>query len=82
MAASAPTTIYSLIVPAKRNDVDPRTWLAYVLARINDHKASRLDELLLVELGACTVNHQTPRFSAGGYQYTVMHRDIRHLVRD
>ncbi|WP_431285014.1 IS66 family transposase [Humitalea sp. 24SJ18S-53] len=38
--------IYSLIVTAKLNDVDPRAWLADVLARIADHPASRLDELL------------------------------------
>ena len=38
--------IYSLIVTAKLNDVDPRAWLADVLARIGDHRASRLDELL------------------------------------
>jgi len=38
--------IYSLIVTAKLNDIDPRAWLADVLARINDHPASRLHELL------------------------------------
>jgi hypothetical protein len=38
--------MYSLIVSAKLNDVDPRAWLADVLARIADHPASRLDELL------------------------------------
>jgi transposase len=38
--------IISLIVTAKLNDVDPRAWLADVLARIADHPASRLDELL------------------------------------
>ncbi len=38
--------IYSLIVTARLNDVDPRPWLADVLARIGDHKASKLDELL------------------------------------
>jgi len=38
--------MYSLIVTAKLNDVDPRAWLADVLARIADHPASRLDELL------------------------------------
>jgi hypothetical protein len=38
--------IYSLIVTAKLNDVDPRAWLADVLARIADHPASRLDEFL------------------------------------
>ena len=38
--------MYSLIVTAKLNDVDPRAWLADVLGRISDHPASRLDELL------------------------------------
>jgi transposase len=38
--------MYSLIVTAKLNDVDPRTWLADVLARIGDHPASKLDALL------------------------------------
>ena len=38
--------MYSLIVTAKLNDVDPRAWLADVLRRIADHPASRLHELL------------------------------------
>lgn len=38
--------IYALITTAKLNDIDPRAWLANVLARIADHPASRLDELL------------------------------------
>jgi transposase len=38
--------MYSLIVPAKLNGVDPRTWLPDVLARIADHPVRRLDELL------------------------------------
>jgi transposase len=38
--------MYSLIVTAKMNDIDPQAWLADVLARINDHPASKLDELL------------------------------------
>ncbi|HEY0184339.1 MAG TPA: transposase, partial [Rhodopila sp.] len=38
--------VYSLIVTAKLNDVDPRVWLADVLRRIADHPASRLHELL------------------------------------
>ena len=38
--------VYSLIVTARLNDVDPRAWLADALARIGDHPASRLDELL------------------------------------
>lgn len=38
--------MYSLIVTAKLNDIDPQAWLADVLARIAEHPASRLDELL------------------------------------
>lgn len=38
--------MYSLIVTAKLNDVDPPAWLADVLRRIGAHSASRLDELL------------------------------------
>ena len=38
--------MYSLIVTAKLNDVDPRAWLADVLTRINDHPAAHLHELL------------------------------------
>ncbi len=38
--------LYSLIVTAKLNDVDPQAWLADVLARIAGHPAQELDELL------------------------------------
>ena len=38
--------MYSLIVTAKMNDIDPQAWLADVLARIASHPVSRLDELL------------------------------------
>ena len=38
--------MYSLIVTAKLNDVDPQAWLADVLARIAEHPAQKLDELL------------------------------------
>jgi transposase len=38
--------MYTLIATAKLNDINPQTWLAGVLARIADHPASRLDELL------------------------------------
>ena len=38
--------IYSLIESAKLNDIAPQAWLADVLARIADHPASRLAELL------------------------------------
>jgi transposase len=38
--------MYSLIVTAKMNDVDPQAWLADVLARLPDMTLSRLPELL------------------------------------
>ena len=38
--------MYSLIVTAKFNDVDPHAWLADVIERINDIPVSRLHELL------------------------------------
>ncbi len=38
--------IYTLIITAKLNGVDPRAWLADVLRRIADHPAPRLHELL------------------------------------
>jgi transposase len=36
----------TLITTAKMNDIDPQAWLADVLARIAEHPAHRLDELL------------------------------------
>jgi transposase len=38
--------MYSIIVTAKMNDIDPQAWLADVLARIAEHPVQRLDELL------------------------------------
>jgi transposase len=38
--------MYSLIITAKMNGVDPQAWLADILARIAGHPAHRLDELL------------------------------------
>ena len=38
--------IYTLIQTAKLNDVDPHAWLANVLARLQDHPAKRIDELM------------------------------------
>jgi transposase len=38
--------MYSLIVSAKMNDIDPQAWLADILARIAEHPAKRIDELL------------------------------------
>ena len=44
--------MYSLIVTAKMNGVDPQAWLADILARIADHPAHRLDDLLPWRWGA------------------------------
>jgi transposase len=38
--------IYTLIESAKLSDVDPQAWLADVLARLQDHPARRIAELL------------------------------------
>ncbi len=38
--------MYSLIVTAKMNDIDPQAWLANVLARMPGILVSRLPELL------------------------------------
>jgi transposase len=38
--------IYTLIATAKLNDVDPQAWLADVLARLPDHPAKRISDLL------------------------------------
>ena len=38
--------MYTLIQTARLNDVDPQAWLADVLARINEHSAHKLDEVL------------------------------------
>jgi transposase len=44
--AERAAAIYTLIETAKLNDVDPRAWLADVLARLPDHPARRIRELL------------------------------------
>jgi transposase len=38
--------MYTLIVTAKMNNVDPQAWLADVLSRIAEHPAQKLEELL------------------------------------
>jgi transposase len=38
--------IYTLIETAKLNDIDPQAWLTDVLARLQDHPAKRIAELL------------------------------------
>jgi transposase len=38
--------IYTLVETCKLNDVDPQAWLADMLARLPDHPAKRIDQLL------------------------------------
>jgi len=38
--------MYSLIVTAKMNDIDPQAWLADVVVGITEHTVQKLDELL------------------------------------
>ena len=38
--------VYTLIETAKFNGIDPQAWLADVLARLPDHPAKRIGELL------------------------------------
>ena len=38
--------VYTLIETAKFNGIDPQAWLADVLARIADHPAKRIGDLL------------------------------------
>ena len=38
--------VYTLIHSCKLNDVNPQTWLAFVLAKLPDHPAKAIDELL------------------------------------
>src|SRR5579863_10438138 len=45
-AGERAAVMYSLIVTAKMNDIDPQAWLADVLARIAEHPVQKLDELL------------------------------------
>ena len=62
--------MYSLIVTAKMNDVDPQAWLADVLARIADHPAQKLDELLpwnWTPLKTAKPQPPEPRGSPNGY---------------
>ena len=44
--ADRAAVMVTLIMTAKLNNVDPQAWLANVLARIAEHPANRLDQLL------------------------------------
>jgi len=42
----AAAVAYTLIETCRMNKVDPEAWLTWVLARVADHKMTRLDELM------------------------------------
>ena len=44
--------VYTLVETAKLNGVDPQAWLADVLARLPDHPAKRVGDLLPWNWGA------------------------------
>jgi transposase len=39
-------SVYTLIETCKLDQVDPHAWLAFVLAKLPDHLAKRIDKLL------------------------------------
>ena len=43
---AATAIAYTLIETAKMNKVNPEAWLAWVLERIQDHPANRMQDLL------------------------------------
>ena len=45
-APSEAAAIYTLTESAKLNGIDPQAWLGDVLARIADHRAKRIHDLL------------------------------------
>jgi transposase IS66-like protein/transposase IS66 family protein len=44
--SKAPIAAEAVIATAKLNDIDPQAWFADVLARLPDHPARRIHELL------------------------------------
>ncbi len=47
--------MYSLIITAKMNDIDPQAWLADVLAHLPSQSMQRIDELLPWNWKACSI---------------------------
>ena len=72
--------MYTLIVTAKLNDVDPQAWLADVLARIADHPASRLDELLPGTGSSAPVPVRSPDVPQASAKVDDCRSHLHHLV--
>ncbi len=45
--SNAAAVAYTLIETCRMNKADPEAWLGWVLARVADHKITRLDDLML-----------------------------------
>ena len=70
--------MYSLITTAKMNDVDPQAWLADVLARIAEHPAHTIDELLPWNWRpANEALRRQPDMAHISYVYTLAHAAAR-----
>jgi hypothetical protein len=72
--------MYSLIVTAKMNDIDPQAWLADVLACIAGHPASRLDERCL-GIGSLRARRSPERPDHGCDLLRLHHRPCRRHAR-
>jgi len=73
-------TIYSLIVTARLNDVDPRAWLADVIARIADHPASWLYQLLRWNWKKPSLEDAACLYNAFGDKRSLYGRALDHYV--
>ncbi len=64
--------MYSLIVTAKLNDIDPQTWLADVLARLPDMTVSRVPDLLPWNWRSAPASRKpaSPRYTPDAYATT------------
>jgi hypothetical protein len=61
--------MYSLIVTAKMNDIDPQAWLADVLARIAEHPVSKTRRAATLELALPWRADQPGRLTMAGISY-------------
>ena len=73
--------MYTLIQTARLNDVDPQAWLADVLARINEHKARDLDQLLPWNWARHQPSFRRRLPDHGGAELRLHHRPRRQDAR-
>ena len=73
--------IYSLIVTAKLNDVDPQAWLADVLARIAGHPAHQARRAAAVELDAISRSRSSSLIQPNYHPTAALAGGIRFKLR-